>query len=155
MIVKTQSVIHLKEGVTVTLLLTPALYGVAKERGIDLFKDVLKAKEAGNDIRVTHTIDAYSRIAYCAAIAWWEVAGVDHPDQGEFPYSYADFNTWAWANPKEFFKIIQEILVALTGKTAAEYLAESKKQEQLEGDKPEKKKTPTRLTKWLRRIGRK
>ena len=62
MIVKTQSVIHLKEGVTVTLLLTPALYGVAKERGIDLFKDVIKAKEAGNDIRVTHTIDAYSRI---------------------------------------------------------------------------------------------
>jgi hypothetical protein len=152
MIARTQATIQLKEGVTVKLLLTPALYGIAKERGIDIFSDILRAKVAegeGTEDRATKTVDAYSKIVYCAAILAWEVDAVDNPDAGEFPYTYADFYTWAWGNHREFARTIQAVLVALTGRTINDYLKEA------DGGDAEKKKTnPKGLAKWLRRIGR-
>lgn len=135
MIVQTQVSIQLKEGVTADLLLTPALYGVAKERGIDLFGEIAR-REDGAEPRVGKTLECYSKIAYCAAILAWEVDAVDHPGKGECPYTYKDFYVWAYANPREFGRTIKAILAALTGKTFGEYLAE-----QQEGGEAEKKKT--------------
>lgn len=108
--------ITLGEGVGVNVLLTPALYGVARSRGIDL------ALADGRD--ATAVTRTYAKIAYCGALNAWEVDAVDDPDKGAFPYRYEDFDTWAWSSPDALTSFIDAVLVAFTGKglkaTAAE-----------------------------------
>jgi hypothetical protein len=121
---------------------------VAKERGIDLLDDLRKSKaEDAESGDIAHTVRAYTKMAYCAAISSWEVEAVDNPDQGEFPYEYADFFAWAWKNPREFGRTLQDILVALSGKSVREFLAEQKAADV-------KKKPSRRPASLLSRIGR-
>lgn len=103
---RVQTTIDLREGVTVSILVTPALYGVAKRRGIDLVADA----NAGD------TYASYVKIIYCAAINAWEVAAVDDPKRGEFPYTFADFHTWAWADRDRLTKMVAFCYEAMTGK---------------------------------------
>lgn len=103
---RTRTSIELREGVTVEILVTPALYGVAKRRGIDLTADV----NAGD------VYGSYVKTLYCAAISAWEVAAVDDPKLGEFPYKYSDFHEWAWADAKRLARMVAFIYEALTGK---------------------------------------
>ena len=103
---RTRTSIELKEGVAVEILVTPALYGVAKRRGIDLTADV----NAGD------VYASYVKTLYCAAISAWEVAAVDDPKMGDFPYKYADFTDWAWADAARLTRIVAFIYEALTGK---------------------------------------
>lgn len=138
--------IEIRTGVKVNLLLTPALYGIAKERGIDLFGPVHNAAEQDDQERYKATVEAYARIAYCAAISYWEVDCVDHPEAGAFPYTFADFYSWAWDNPRDFAQAIEAIMVAMTGKPLREYLKELDKA----AEEDEKKKT--RATGFLRRL---
>lgn len=128
MLVRTQTTIQLKEGVTVKLLLTPALYGVARERGIDFTTPPTEGAD-----KQARTLDQYAKIAYCAAILAWEVDAVDDPGKGDFPYTFADFHLWSYDRPKEFGKTIDAILLALTGKHVRDYVKE--------GASVEKKKT--------------
>ena len=109
--------IELREGVTAELLVTPALYSVAKKRGIDLAADV----NAGD------WVSSYIKTIYCAAISAWEVAAVDNPKLGEFPYKYEDFHTWAWEDQERFIGVVQDVYRALTGKTLEEGAAGVKK----------------------------
>lgn len=103
---RTRTSIELREGVAVEILVTPALYGVAKRRGMDLAADA----NAGD------VYGSYVKMLYCAAIAAWEVAAVDDPKLGEFPYKYGDFYEWAWADTKRLAKMVAFIYEALTGK---------------------------------------
>ena len=105
--------IELREGVTAELLVTPALYSVAKKRGIDLVADL----NAGD------WITSYIKTIYCAAILAWEVAAVDDPKRGEFPYKYEDFFAWAWADQTRFKGVVNSVFQALTGKTLEEATA--------------------------------
>ena len=102
--------IELKDGVAVDLLVTPALYSVAKRRQIDLVADV----NAGD------VTTSYIKIIYCAAISAWEVAAVDDPKRGEFPYKYEDFFAWAWEDQARLSKAIASVYEALTGKPLEE-----------------------------------
>ena len=111
--------IEIKQGVRTSLLLTPALYGCASARGIDL------STRSGEDAKAV--IRTYTKIAYCAAINAWEVDSVDDPGKGEFPYSFADFDAWAWSHPDEVKRIIDAVLVAFTGKTLKESVADGVK----------------------------
>jgi len=97
------------------LHITPALYGVAQARNINL-----TGKE-GNALRT------YIKIAYCAAINEWEIRQVDEPDLGDFPYKYEDFEEWAWADMPRFTRLIDDILKATTGKGIRDYTNEKKK----------------------------
>ena len=103
--------IDLKEGVGIDLLLTPALYGVGKARGIDLVADL---RDNGND--PTSITRVYTKMTYCAAINAWEVASVDDPGKGPFPYTFADFDAWSWEKPDDLLRVIDAFLVAFTGK---------------------------------------
>lgn len=103
---RTRTTIELREGVTVEILVTPALYGVAKRHGIDLTADI----NAGD------VYGSYVKTLYCAAISAWEVAAVDDPTLGEFPYKYGDFHDWAWADTARLARIVAFIYEALTGK---------------------------------------
>ena len=103
---RTRTSIELREGVAVEILVTPALYSVAKRRGIDLVSDI----NAGD------VYGSYVKMLYCAAISAWEVAAVDDPKRGDFPYKFADFHEWAWADTERLARIVAFIYEALTGK---------------------------------------
>ena len=135
MITRTVITINLEEGVTAKLLLTPALYGIAKERGIDFVTDT------GEDKQVQF-VARYTKIAYCAAISAWEVDAVDDPEKGAFPWKYEDFFAWAYGNPEEFGKTVDAILVALTGKSAREYVREARKEAEDEKKAKDQRRRP-------------
>lgn len=103
---RTRTSIELREGVAVEILVTPALYSVAKRRGIDLVSDI----NAGD------VYGSYIKMLYCAAISAWEVAAVDDPKRGDFPYKFADFHEWAWADTERLARIVGFLYEALTGK---------------------------------------
>ena len=103
---RTRTSIELKDGVTVEILVTPALYSVAKRRGIDLVADVNSGDVYGT----------YVKMLYVAAINAWEVAAVDTPTMGEFPYRFADFHEWAWADTARLARMVAFLYEALTGK---------------------------------------
>lgn len=112
--------IELREGVTVEILVTPALYSVAKRRGIDLVSDV----NAGD------VYGSYVKMLYVAAINAWEVAAVDDPKMGEFPYKFSDFHSWAWEDNDRLTKMVAFLYEALTGKPlSATTVADVKKNE--------------------------
>lgn len=93
-------------GVTVSILVTPALYSVAKRRGIDLVAD-------GNAGDIW---SSYVKMLYCAAILAWEVDAVDNPGNGEFPYKFQDIHAWAWADTQRLAETVSFMYEALTGK---------------------------------------
>ena len=103
---QTRTSIELKDGVAVEILVTPALYSVAKCRGIDLVSDV----NAGD------VYGSYVKMLYVAAINAWEVAAVDDPKMGAFPYTFADFHAWAWADTERLAHMVAFMYEALTGK---------------------------------------
>lgn len=103
------------EGGVAELLVTPALYGVAKRKKIDLQADL----DAGDVFAL------YTKVMYCAAISAWDVAGVDEY-RGEFPYKYEDFYTWAATRPDQFSEKISFIVRALTGKELDEVSVKKK-----------------------------
>lgn len=107
---RTRTTIELKDGVQVEILVTPALYSVAKRKGIDLVADI----NAGD------WQTSYIKMLYCSALNAWEVAAVDDPKMGDFPYKFADFHEWAWADTERLGKIIAFLYEALTGKPLAE-----------------------------------
>ena len=109
--------VELKDGVAVELLVTPALYSVARKRGIDVTADL----NAGD------WVTSYIKTIYCAAINAWEVRAVDDPKVGEFPYTYADFHEWAYADTERFTSVVREVYEALTGKKLEEAVAVKKK----------------------------
>jgi len=114
---RTRNTIELREGVTVEILVTPALYAEAKRRGIDLTADA----NAGD------VYGSYIKTIYCAAISAWEVAAVDDPKMGAFPYKYADFYDWAWADRDRLMAMIAFVYEALTGKRFEDLVADVKK----------------------------
>ena len=111
--------IELREGVKVAVLVTPALYRVAKQRGVDLSED----GEGGTEDVFT----AYTKMLYCAAINAWEVDSVDSEGMGPFPYKYADFVEYMASKPGRLNEAVNFIYEALTGKTLKEGVAEELK----------------------------
>ena len=107
---RTRTSIGLKDGVAVEILVTPALYSVARRRGIDLVADA----NAGD------IYGSYIKMLYCAAISAWEVAAVDDPGRGDFPYKFADFHEWAWADTERLARIVAFMYEALTGRRFAD-----------------------------------
>lgn len=115
---KVRSQIELREGVRVEILVTPALYRIAERKGLDV---------TGKDATEQDPYTSYIRILYCAAINAWEVRSVDQPEIGAFPYAYADFIDWAWADMERFLNVIAFMYEALTGKPLKKGLEEVKK----------------------------
>jgi len=109
--IPTRKIIELEQGVTAELLVTPALYGVASRRGMDL-------RPVSNE--PADIISSYIRLVFCAAVNAWEVRAMDEPTIGEFPYTFSQFNDWAWGNQPEFGRVMNFAYTALTGKTIRE-----------------------------------
>lgn len=117
--------IELKEGVTVELLVTPALFSLGKSRGMKI--------EISDTNDYEQVADAYMKLLYLAAINAHEVRRFDHPELGDFAYSLMDFADWRASNRDAFGQAMDFALVALTGKSIRDYAKEGAKP----SDKPE------------------
>lgn len=115
--------ITLKGGAHVELLATPALFDIARKRGMAIEADADNAAEV---------FSAYTKLVYIAAINAWEVRRYDDAGMGDFPYKFMDFVEWSNGNAEEFVNVINFILSALTGKELKEYAAEQAKGSEIE-----------------------
>ena len=104
--------IKMKGGAQVELLATPALFAIARKRGMTI--------EADSD-NVAEVFSAYTRLLYLAALNAWDVRRYDDPGMGDFPYKLMDFVEWASADMDGFVKAISFVLAALTGKELKDY----------------------------------
>lgn len=105
------------EGVAIDILVTPAVYGVARRKGMDL----TISKESG----MSEVMDTYCRIAYCSAVLANEVARVDDAEVPVLALKYADFETWRAQHPDEFIELVQFMYSALTQKSYADLVIET------------------------------
>lgn len=104
--------IRMKGGAQVELLATPALFAIAKKRGMTI--------EAESD-NVAEVFSAYTRLLYLAALNAWEVRRCDDPELGECPYRLMDFVEWSSNDKEGFVESISFALAALTGKELKDY----------------------------------
>lgn len=103
--------ITIKDGVTVMLLLTPSLFAIAKERGVELSADADNAQAV---------MELYTRIIWLAALNYDAAARMDDPDLPAFAFKYMDFAVWRSQRRDEFARMVDVAVEALTGKTLAE-----------------------------------
>lgn len=117
--------IELKGGAQVELLATPALFDIARKRGMAIEADADNAAEV---------FSAYTKLIYLAAINAWDVRRYDDAAMGDFPYRLMDFVEWASTDAEEFVGVVNFVLSALTGKGLKDYATE-----QAKGSENEKK----------------
>lgn len=97
--------IEIRQGVKVGMLFTPRLYMFNGEQGVVLKADTTDMSEM---------LALYADLMYCAALNLWTLQG---NNKGDAPFSRADFHEFSAANPREFGKVINIALEALTGKS--------------------------------------
>jgi hypothetical protein len=134
--------IRLKGGEQVELLATPALFAIAKRRGMTIEADADNAADV---------FSAYTKLIYLAALNAWEVRRYDAPQMGECHYRLMDFVEWASGDAEAFVKAVNFILVALTGKELKDYNAGEEKAPENEENEVKKKSTSSWTTRLLRR----
>lgn len=109
--------IKMKGGV-VELLATPALFGIAKSKGMTI--------EADSE-NVSEIYSAYTKLIYLAALNAWEVRRYDNPQMGECQYKLMDFVEWVSNDAEGFLNAINFVLSALTHKELKDYATEGAK----------------------------
>jgi hypothetical protein len=141
--------ITLRGGAQVELLATPALFDIARKKGMTI--------EADAD-NMAEVFSAYTKLVYIAAINAWEVRRYDDAAMGDFPYRLMDFVEWSSGNAEEFVNVINFTLSALTGKDLKDYATEQAKGSEIEketantgGEEVKKKSASTWITRLLRR----
>lgn len=115
--IRSRHQIELKDGVKVDMLFTPSMYARGRERGIRI-----EIADTGDLLQVT---EAYTKLMYLGAINAWEAMRFDDPGMGEFPHQYIDFVAWCGEHPREFRKIIGEIVECITGKSLSDFSKEN------------------------------
>lgn len=144
--IQVRHTITMKGGAQVELLATPALFAIAKRKGMVI--------EADSD-NMSEVYAAYNKLIYLSALNAWEVMRFDSPEMGECPYKLMDFVEWSANDGDAFIKAVNFVLAALTGKELKDYATEEAKDSE-NGGKPsetedvEVKKKST--SKWITRI---
>ena len=100
------------------MLATPALFGIAKRKGMTI--------EADSE-NVSEIYSAYTKLIYLAALNAWEVRRYDNPQMGECQYKLMDFVEWASNDAEGFVNAINFVLSALTHKELKDYATEGAK----------------------------
>ena len=118
--VPVRKTVEISEGVKVDLLFTPR---------ISLYqKTVTELPELNEDAGFVQVMERYADIMFFAALNAWELDG--HGTVEDFPHKRGDFHGWMAADRKGFADAVKFAVSALTGKTAAQLLAEDEKRAQ-------------------------
>ena len=107
--------ITLKGGAKVEILATPALFDIARKKGMTIEANASNANEV---------FSAYTKLVYLGILHAWAVGRYDDASMGDCPYKLMDVVEWASMNPEAFVKAIDFILSALTGKELKDYATE-------------------------------
>ena len=139
--------ITMKGGEQVEVLATPALFAIAKRRGMTIEADAENTAEV---------FSAYTKLIYLAALNAWEVRRYDAPQMGECTYRLMDFVEWASGDADAFVKAVNFVLAALTGKELNDYATEGAKpsenaEKAAEAEGVKKKSISTWITRLFRR----
>ena len=135
--------ITLKGGATVELLATPALFAIAKRKGMTIEADASNAADV---------YSAYTKLIYLAALNAWEVRRYDDPAMGEFKYKLMDFVEWGSADVPAFVGAVNFLLSALTNKELKDYATEeAKDSDKAEEEQVKKKSKSPLITRLLKR----
>ena len=138
--------IKMRGGAQVELLATPALFAMAKKRGLDIEADTQNSAEV---------LSAFTKLIYLSALNAWEVRKFDNPTIGDFKYTLMDFMEWGSNDAEEFVKAVNFVLAALTHKELKDYATEqtkgSEKAENEESKEVKKKSRSGWITRLLRR----
>lgn len=110
--------IRMKGGEQVELLATPALFAIARRKGMTIEADADNLPEV---------MLAYTKLIYLSALNAWEVRRFDNPSMGECDLQLMDFVKWAHADRDAFTKAINFVLSALTNKELKDYATEGEK----------------------------
>lgn len=139
---------EISEGVKVELLFTPRL-SIYQET-------VAPLPELSEDAGLMPVMERYADIMYFAALNAWELDG--HGTVDDFPLKRGDFHGWMQADRKGFAEGMKFAVSALTGKTAAQLVAEEEKRRENEKEtgktgKESKMAEPVKKKRsWLYRI---
>lgn len=101
------------------LLITPSLYKVLKERGLNV--------ETTSEMQEIQS--AYIKMIYAALINYWEVQRYDRPDTPDFDIELLDVEVWAMTEKKQFGDLILIFIELLSGKSIKDLVQE--KQEEI------------------------
>lgn len=114
------------EGKEREMLITPFLFRVAEQKGISI--------TVKNPDDLMEVLEAYQKVIYLGIHAFHERQKFDLPNLGECDVTLLDIEVWRSENPEAYGKVINDIILLLTGKTVKE-LAEKQEEEK-------KKKSP-------------
>ena len=134
--------ITLKGGAVVELLATPALFAIAKRKGMTIEADASNAADV---------YSAYTKLIYLAALNAWEVRRYDDPSMGEFKYKLMDFVEWGSGDMVEFVNAVNFLLSALTNKELKDYATDDAKDSEKGEEEVKKKSKSPLITRLLRR----
>lgn len=137
--------VEIREGVKVGMLFTPRLYSFKGEQGVTLEADTTDTMQV---------YSLYADIMFCAALNLWTLEGKAKEDA---TFSRLDFHEFSAANPKEFAKVLNFALEALTGKRMNDFISNAEKvaEKGVKSSNTEdknSKKDSCRLTTWLSRL---
>lgn len=116
--VQVLDMITLKGGAKVEILATPALFDIARKKGMTIEADASNTNEV---------FSAYTKLVYLGVLNAWDVRRYDDASMGDCPHRLMDVVEWASTNPDAFVKTINFILSALTGKDLKDYATEEAK----------------------------
>jgi hypothetical protein len=129
--------IELKEGVKVETLFTPHLFSFKDEKGLSLETDTAN---------IQTVMEAYADIYYLAAINAWVLDGRGSSE--DFPYTRGDFHEYMMAEPHAFAKDVDFAVMALTGKTTKQLVADKMASD----SKPEAEPGKKKVSRWIGRL---
>lgn len=129
----------MKGGEQVELLATPALFAIARRKGMTI------EAEADN---LPEVMLAYTKLIYLSALNAWEVRRFDNPSMGECTLQFMDFVQWAHTDKDAFTKAINFVLAALTNKELKDYATEGEK----EAEKAEETLKKKSRSGWITRL---
>lgn len=134
--------IRLKGGEQVELLATPALFGIAKRKGMTIEADTENLPEV---------MLAYTKLIYLAALNAWEVRRFDRPEMGECNLDLMAFVEWAHNDKEGFTEALNFVLCALTNKELKDYATEGEKVAEKAEETLKKKSRSGWITRLFRR----
>ena len=133
--------IRMKGGEQVELLATPALFAIARRKGMTI------EAEADN---LPEVMLAFTKLIYLSALNAWEVRRFDNPSMGECTLQFMDFVQLAHTDKDAFTKAINFVLAALTNKELKDYATEGEK----EAEKAEETLKKKSRSGWITRLFR-